>query len=80
MIERSSVHAPPKAIVDSVLDEIDLAAPGAVLREPRVASNPRHGVRLHAVPEVAAGAAQRIADVMWETVPGREQNRPTAQG
>jgi hypothetical protein len=73
--ECAAIHASPEAVVDPVLDEIDFAASGAVLRESGEGANPGHGVATQATVQVTTGAAERITDVMWKAVACRQKER-----
>ena len=78
-IECAAVHAPLEAVVDSVLDEIDLAAARAVLGEAGVAADPRHCAGLQAAVQMTAGAAERIADVAGQAIACSQEERTAAK-
>jgi len=77
--ERFAIHASLEAVVYSILDEIDLSAPGSILRESRVAPDPGHGVSTKTVVEMAAGASESVADIVRQAVPRREKNRAATE-
>lgn len=78
--ERFAIHASLEAVVYSILDEIDLSAPGSILRESRVAPDPGHGVSAKPVVEMAARTPERIAHIAGQAVACREKDRAPAQG
>jgi hypothetical protein len=61
--ECRSIHAPAEAVVDSVLDQIDLPAPRAVLGISRECADPRHRIAAQSAVEMTTGAPQGIPDV-----------------
>jgi len=71
--QRRPVHATAEAVVDSVLDQIDFAAPCAILRVTREGTDPRHCVAAQSAIEMATRTAQGITNVMRYTVARREQ-------
>src|SRR5215831_4010634 len=71
-----AVQTAGEAVVDPVLDQLDGAAPGAILRKAREAPDPA-AVGAPPLVEVAADAAQPTAIVLRQALPrGREQRQP----
>src|SRR2546425_9832313 len=76
--ERLPVHAAPETIIDSVFDGLDRGAARAVLRVARVYAHPRAGRLAAALVEMAAHAAQAVADVARKAVPRRDEQGAAA--